>query len=335
MKRYRLLLVLTAFLLTLGGVNAAGAKTYEWKLGTIQAPTALNGQAIGEFVKKVDEMTKGQMKIRVGYNSAFGGLKELVPAVAMGSVEMHIEGHNWWDTLDGDRKIFTFPYTLTSWDHAEKFVRSPIWAGMTKKLNDKGMHMPFPDPGNPILWKRGPTRVICSKRPVFTAADLQGLKLRLYESEMAKRVWRHFGCNITVVAWAEAYLAIKQGMVEAITSPLNMTYDMKFHEVAPYITDINEFLQWEAMAVNKAKWDSLPPEIQQAIVNAADYAAEWSNKRLYDRVELDIQKMMSEQGFYIRTSTRTFEDAIKPLAKQMEEEGQWQKGLFDQIQALK
>ena len=152
---------------------------------------------------------------------------------------------------------------------------------------------------------------------------------------MAKRVWKHFGCNITVIAWAEAYLALKQGMVEAITSPLNMTYDMKFHEVAPYITDINEFLQWESMAVNKAKWDGLPVEIQQAIVQSANYAAEWSNKRLYDRVELDIQKMLDEDAYYIRTSTKSFEEAIKPLAKQMEEEGQWQKGLFEQIQALK
>jgi TRAP-type C4-dicarboxylate transport system substrate-binding protein len=335
MKRFQFLIVLTAFLFTLGGFHLAEAKNYEWKLGTIQSPTALNGQAIAEFVAKVDELTNGQMKIKVGYNSSFGGLKELVPAVAMGSVEMHIEAQNWWDTLDANRKIFTFPYTLTSWNHADKFVRSPIWAEMVKKLSDKGIEMPFPDPKNPILWKRGPTRVICSKRPIFNASDLKGLKLRLYESEMAKRVWKHFGCNITVIAWAEAYLALKQGMVEAITSPLNMTYDMKFHEVAPYITDINEFLQWESMAVNKAKWDGLPVEIQQAMVQAANYAAEWSNKRLYDRVEVDIQKMLDEGAYYIRTSTKSFEEAIKPLAQQMEEEGQWQKGLFEQIQALK
>ena len=317
-----------------GGVEA---KTYKWKLGSIFPASSPMGEQLALFAKKVDQKTNGQMKIQVGYNSAFGGLKELVPAVSMGSVDMHITGHNWWDTIDGNRKIFTFPYTFSGWDHLVAFIKSPMWQDMLKKLDSQNVHMIHPDANaeKTVIWKRGPNRVIVAKKPVFTAEDLQGLKLRLYESELAKRVWKHMGCNITVIAWGEAYLALKQGMVEAITTPLNLTYDMKFHEVAPYITNINEFLQCEAAVVNKPKWEKLPLNIQKAISESLVEIAELSNGNLYSRVETDLQKMMDQGAFYIRTSLKSFKDKIAPLAKELENEGMWRKGLFNDIQKLK
>jgi TRAP-type transport system periplasmic protein len=262
-------------------------------------------------------------------------LKELVPAVSMGSVEMHIESQNWWDTIDRNRKIYSFPYTFSSWEHMTAFVKSPLWQEQVDKLNTQNINMVFPDPKNPIIYKQGPTRVICSKKPIYSAKDLEGLKLRLYESELAKRVWKEMGCNITVISWAESYLALKQGMVEAITSPLNMVYDMKLHEVAPYITDINEFLQFFTMVVNKGKWDKLPTNIKKAIIDSINEVAQTANNQLYERVDADVKKMTDEGAVYIQTGLKSFKDKIAPLAIEMEKDGQWRAGLFNDIQKLK
>jgi TRAP-type C4-dicarboxylate transport system substrate-binding protein len=151
---------------------------------------------------------------------------------------------------------------------------------------------------------------------------------------MAKRIWKHMGCNITVIAWAEAYLALKQGMVEAITTPMNLTYDMKFHEVAPYITNINEFLQMECIGVNKPKWDKLPADIQKVMIDAFNTVAKKANDELEGRVETDIQKMLSQGAFFIRTSLESFSDKVAPLAAQLEAEGQWDEGRFEAIRKL-
>ena len=336
MRKDRIVIGLVVFLVfSVIAIGSVRAQTYRWRLGTIQAPSSFTGEGLSLFAKKVAEKTKGQMKIQIGFSSVFGSLKELVPAVTMGSVEMMVEAQNWWDTIDKNRKIYVFPYTFSDWDHMTVYVKSPMWQAELKKLDSQNIHMIFPDPQKPILWKKGPTRVILSKRPIWSAKDLEGLKLRLYESELAKRVWKHMGCNITVVDWAESYLALKQGMVEAITTPLSETYDMKFHEVAPYITDINEFLQFFAVVVNKPKWDKLPPKIQRAMIESANETALWSNEHLDRRAESDLQKMMGEGAFFIRTSLKSFSDKIAPLAKVLEDEGMWRKGLFDDIQKLK
>ncbi|MBW1802141.1 MAG: TRAP transporter substrate-binding protein [Deltaproteobacteria bacterium] len=314
-------------------VGSAEAKNYKWRLGTIIPQKSLAGQGLEMFAKKVSEKTNGQMKIHVGYNSAFGSYSDNMKAISMGAIEMMMEDIGSWEQLDKNLKICRFPYTFSNWDHYEKWISSPLFQKELDTLAQKNHHVLIPNKN--AVWKRGPYRVILSKRPIFTADDLVGLKLRLYESETAKRIWRHMGCKITVIAWGEAYLALKQGMVEAITSSISQCYDMKFHEVADYITNINEFLQNNTITVDNKKWDKLPVDIQKAMTESINEVAAWSNSRLEQYVENDIQKMLDEGAFFIRTSLNSFRDKVAPLAVEFEKEGIWEKGLFEKIQKLK
>ena len=110
---------------------------------------------------------------------------------------------------------------------------------------------------------------------------------------------------------------------------------MKFHEVADYITNINEFLQNNTITVDNKKWDKLPVDIQKAMTESINEVAAWSNSRLEQYVENDIQKMLDEGAFFIRTSLNSFRDKVAPLAVEFEKEGIWEKGLFEKIQKLK
>lgn len=311
----------------------AEAETYKWRLGTIMPQSSLIGQGLTMFAKKVEEKTNGQMKIQVGYSSAYGSYSDNMKAVSMGSIEMMVEDIGSWEQLDKNLKICRFLYVFSGWDHYFKWIRSPLFKENLATLAEKNHHVLIPN--EKAIWKRGPYRAILAKRPIFTAKDLEGLKIRLYESETAKRIWRHMGCKITVIAWGEAYLALKQGMVEGITTPMSQTYDMKFHEAAPYITKLNQFLQNNTVTVDKRKWDKLPPDIQKAMVEAINEVAEWSNSELEGRVERDIQNMLDQGAFFIRTSLTSFKEKIAPLAVEFENEGIWKKGLFEDIQKLK
>ena len=311
----------------------AAAKNYKWRLGTIMPQSSLIGQGLAMFAEKVAKKTNGQMKIQVGYSSAYGNYSDNMKAVSMGSIEMMIEDIGSWEQLDKNLKICRFPYTFSGWDHYFKWIKSPLFAKEKAALAKKNHQILIPNDN--AVWKRGPFRAILSKKPIFTAKDLEGLKLRLYESETAKRIWGHMGCKITVIAWGEAYLALKQGMVEAITTPMSQTYDMKFHEVAPYITNINEFLQNNTVTVDKRKWDKLPANIQKAMVESLNEVAAWSNSKLETRVRGDIMKMLDSGASFIEVGLGSFKDKIAPLAKEFEKEGVWEKGLFEKIQALK
>lgn len=322
------ILVLTAFIAQ--GVHAAD---YKWRLGTIIPQNSLDGQGLKAFADKVKEKTSGRMVIKIGFNSAYGKYADQMKAITMGSLEMMMEDVGSWELMDKNLKICRFPYVFTGWDHYAAWVDSPLFEASKEKLAGKNHH--FLLPSKKAIWKRGPYRVLVSKKPVYKAEDLEELKLRLYESVTAKKIWRHMGAKITVIPWGEVYLALKQGMVEAATISISQFYDMKWHEPAPYVTNINEFLQCNAISVNKKKWDALPDDIKKAIEDSLVEVAEKSNEQLLVRVEKDIQKAMDQDGAaFIRVSLKSFSDKIAPLAVEFEKDGMWDKGLFEKVKAL-
>lgn len=333
MKRELLLALIAIVVCSLTVAGTVQAETYKWRLATITPPTSAFGQGLTSFAEKVDKKTKGQMKIQIGFSSAFGGYTEAMKLVSMGSIEMMVEAVESYEPLDKNLRICRLPYTFSGWDHYGAWIKSPLFENVVKTLSASN-HQVF-TPNEKGAWRRGPYRVIVSKRPIFKVSDLQDLKLRMYESEIGKKVWSQMGCKINVIAWGETYLALKQGMVEAVTSAMDMVYDMKFHEAAPYITNINEFLQNNMMTTDKRKWDKLPENIRRAMTDAINEVAVLSNSQLDNRVENDTQKMLDEGAFFIRAGLNGFKEKVAPLVKEFESQGMWDKGLFEEIQKLK
>lgn len=305
------------------------------KMGSIAGPSSLEGQGAGLFGKLIDQMTKGQVKVNVGYSSAFGGLGPLLQSVEMGSVDMMVSSIDQWEFIDPALRILRFAYVFRDYDHYTKYLNSPIAEESYRKLIERNQRIILPQKNT--FWIRGPYRVLVSKKPVYTAEDVKGLRLRLYESETAKKVWgQALGATITVIPWAETYLALRQGMVDAVTSPMDALYDAKFTETCKYVTNVNEFFQTNTIAINEKRWKSFSPAIQKAINEAAAETAKKMSDLTNIQVEKEIQKMMDDHGAsFIRVSLKSFQEKVKPLVDELESQNTWPKGLFSRIQEIK
>jgi TRAP-type C4-dicarboxylate transport system substrate-binding protein len=312
---------------------AYGAVTL--KLGSFQSPSSALGQGLTLFGKLVEEKTKGEVKLNIGFSSSFGGWTVLLQSIETGAVDMMVEDIGGWEFLDPALRIVRFPYVFRDYSHYVKYLNSPIFEESRRKLDARNHHIFLPS--KEMVWERGPYRVLVSKKPVFSAADVTGLRLRLYESETAKKVWgQGLGANTTVIAWAETYLALRQGMVDSVTTPIDLLYDMKFTEACKYVTNINEFLQNNTIAIGSKRWKSFSPSIQKAMNEAAIEMARKMNALLYEQVEKDIQRMMDDHGAsFIRVSLKSFQEKVKPLVDELEGENFWPKGLYNKIQEIK
>lgn len=336
MKKARLAaVVVVAFCLGLLLSSGPAQAQTTLKFGLIDSPMSALGQGVTLFGKLVEEKTKGQVKVNIGFSSAFGGWAAMLSSVEMGSVDMMVEDIGSWEFFDPALRIVRFAYVFRDFDHYIKYLNSPVFEESKKKLFERGHHLLLPN--KDAVWVRGPYRVLASKKPIYTADDVKGLKLRLYESETAKKVWgQALGASITVVPWGETYLALKQGMVESVTSPLDSLYDIKFTEVCKYVTEIKEFYQNQTISINSKKWQSFSPEIQKALGEAATEVALAMNAKLYSQVEKDMQRMMDDHGaVFLKVGTKSFQDKVKPYVEELEAQNFWPKGLYGRIQEIK
>ncbi len=305
------------------------------KMGSIAGPSSLEGQGAALFGKLIEQKTKGEVKVNVGYSSAFGGLGPLLQSVEMGSVDMMVSSIDQWEFIDPALRILRFAYVFRDYNHYTKYLDSPIAEESLKRLLERNQRILLPQKNT--FWLRGPYRVLVSKKPVFTAEDVKGLRLRLYESETAKKVWgQALGATITVIPWAETYLALRQGMVESVTSPIDALLDAKFTETCKYVTNVNEFFQTNTIAINEKRWKSFSPPIQKAINEAAAEMARKMSELTTVQVEKDIQKMMDDHGAsFIQVSLKSFQEKVRPLVDELESQNTWPKGLFNRIQDIK
>ncbi len=305
------------------------------KFGLIDSPMSALGQGVTLFGKLVEEKTKGDVKVNIGYSSAFGGWAALLSSVEMGSVDLMVEDIGSWEFFDPALRIVRFAYVFRDYDHYVKYLNSPICEESKKKLEARSHHILLPN--KDAVWVRGPYRVLASKKPVFNADDVKGLKLRLYESETAKKVWgQALGATITIIPWGETYLALKQGMVESVTSPLDSLYDIKFTEVCKYVTEVKEFFQNQMITINAKRWKSFSPATQKALDEVATEVAQTMNAKLYAQVDKDMQRMMDDHGAaFLRVSLKSFQEKVKPYVDDLENQNFWPKGLYGRIQEIK
>ncbi|RPJ02175.1 MAG: TRAP transporter substrate-binding protein, partial [Deltaproteobacteria bacterium] len=284
--------ILVAFHFLLG--TAVAQKVTTLSLGHIMAPETHQGVALEHFAKLVKEKSKGNLEVKIYPSQQLGNAMKMMEGVSMGSQDMVAESTTFWEIYADDLKIAETPFTFRDRDHFEKFLRSPIFRKIEQDVIKNGKQRFIT---TQYTWQRGPYRVLLSKnKPINTPDDLKGFKLRLWEAKTIHRFWQWLGATTVTISFGEAYLAMKQGIVDGVTSPFDAVWGMKFTEVAKYVNTLYEYWQTMVISMNDKKFQGLGPENQKVLIDAANEAGLWYTNRVKDAVDKDIQRMKTENG---------------------------------------
>src|SRR4029450_12307478 len=79
-------------------------------------------------------------------------------------------------------------------------------------------------------------RQVTSNRPIQKPEDMKGLKIRVPDAPAYLAFPKALGANPTPIAFAEVYLALQNGTVEAQENPLPTIEAKKFFEVQKNIS---------------------------------------------------------------------------------------------------
>ena len=115
-----------------------------------------------------------------------------------------------------------------------------------------------------VAW---PPQGIYAKKPIYSAADLKGVKWRAYSPSTA-RIAELVGAQPVTVQAAELSQAMATGVVESYRSSGSTGYDSKTFEHLKYWMDTQAWLPKIAVLVNKAAFDALDKPSQAALVKA-------------------------------------------------------------------
>lgn len=306
-------------------------KSFDITAGGIQAAEDTVTLAMQKMADEAKEKSGGTISITVSPAAQLGDATSQMEAVSLGTQEMFVDAGSWLSTFVDDAQVTSMFFLFDSEEHYKKFLESDINADMEQQLIDQqGIRVVANN------WLRSPRSISCAKE-ITSAEDLKGLKMRVPDIKSYMESATALGLGTAQVAWGETYLALQQGVVDSCESPLDSIYTMKFYEPTKQVTLTEHIRDNAAVYMNDSLYQELSDAQKQVLTEAARNAGIWYTDEV-KKVSEEYQKKMESEGTNFYTPS---EDAIKEMseivakrAAELETEGVWKKGLFEEIKAL-
>lgn len=117
-------------------------------------------------------------------------------------------------------------------------------------------------------------QISCTTKPIRTAADLEGLKVRTPETAIYKELFQSLGAVPVPTSINKLYETLKSGAAQAQTDPLAIIELFKLYELQKYVSITNHLWSGFNLIANLKTWNGLREDGRKAIErNAAKFVA--------------------------------------------------------------
>jgi TRAP-type transport system periplasmic protein len=247
---------------------SAFAAKFNFKLGHAVNTTDGQHAAAVKMAELVKERTKGDVEITIFPANQLGNDAAMINGARGGTIDIVSSGASNFNGIVANTAAMELPFVFRSAQHAYTVLDGPVGSGVLNELAPHGLK-------GLAYWENGWRAFTNNKRPVKTPDDLKGLKIRSTPNPYHIQAFKLLGMNPSPMAIAELYTALEVGTFDAQEHPINVTWSSKFYEVQKHLTVSNHVYSPLILAMNKAKFDSLPANYQQIVVDAAREAAKY------------------------------------------------------------
>ena len=264
--RSTLLTILSSSLLGAALLTSTGASA-QYAERTIKFTNGVaEDHPVGLGVKKMQEVlaakTGGKMKINAFWNNAAGGDLQATQALRAGTQEMVCTSSSPLVGIVKDLGVFDLPFLFANEKEADAVLDGPAGAYFNKKLEDAGVI-------NLAYWENGFRNLTNNKRPVATAEDFQGVKVRVMQNNIFLDTFKTLGTNAVPMNFGEVFTALETKTIDGQENPFVTIETSKFNEVQKYLSVTRHAYTPFLILYSKKLWEQLSSQEQAVLREAA------------------------------------------------------------------
>ena len=321
-------LLKSTILAGIGLAMALGAATAQTKLKfahVYETSEAFHVEALWtaqEFAKR----TNNKYQIEVFPASQLGKETDINQGLSLGSVDIILSGASFAARSFPPIGVTYYPFTFRDSDHLAAYSKSDVFRELAKGYEEKTGHVITATTYYGV-------RHTTSNRAFKSCAEMKGLKIRVPDVPAYLAMPRSCGANTTPIAFAEVYLALQNGTVEAQENPLTTIEAKKFYEVQKHIVLTGHIVDQLNTVVAKGTWAKFTDDEKKIWREVSLEAA----ARASARVKADEAKLVDffkSKGLTVTEIDRN--EYLAAVAKSVTfEQFGYRKADWDKIQALK
>ena len=275
---------------------------------------------------EIKKRTNGKFDIEVFPASTLGKETDINQGMTLGTVDMIISGPSFAARSYPRLGIAYYPFIFRDADHLIAYSKSPVFGEMVEEFRKKtGIQI--------LAYTYYGARQTTAQKPFTDCAGMKGLKIRVPDVPAYMATPKACGANPTPIAFAEVYLALQNGTVDAQENPLTTIEAKKFYEVQKYIILTGHIVDSLATQVAPHVWNKLSDPEKKIFTDVTQEAAAHATADIQKR-EGELADEFRKKGLTVTAvDKKSFQDAI--LKNVTFESMGYSKADWDKIQQIK
>ncbi|MBF0785914.1 TRAP transporter substrate-binding protein [Muribacter muris] len=321
-KHFRLTLLTIGCALLSANSNAATTL----KLSHNQNKSHPVHHALQFFAEKTNELSQGELKIRIYSDAQLGTQRESLELVQKGALALAKSNAAELEAFSKQYGVYNLPYLFKDKSQYHNVLRSPLGKTILQASSDNGfIGLAYLDAG---------ARSFYAAKAIKHPDDLKGLKVRVQPSPTAVNMVKALGGNPTPLAYGELYTALQQNVVDAAENNIPSYTLSRHHEVSPIFSQDEHTMVPDVLVISTKVWNTLTPENRQALESAAQQTTEkmfelWANSENQEK-----QKAIKQGVTFVEVEKAAFKQDVEPMYQEIQQTHPDLYKLIEKIKAI-
>ena len=260
--------------------------------------------------EEIKKRTNGKYDIQVFPASSLGKEADINQGLTLGTVDIILSGASFAGNTYKPLAITYFPFIFRDAEHQLSYAKSDVFKELAKGYDDKS--------GNHItaLNYYGARHVTsAAAKPVSKPEDMKGLKIRVPDAPAYLAFPKSLGANATPIAFAEVYLALQNGTVDAQENPLPTIEAKKFYEVQKNISLTGHIIDSLLTITSGQLWGKLSADEKKIFSDVMQEAAEKTGRDIIASEARLVDEFKKKGNNVITVDKNAFREAVLKATK--------------------
>ncbi|MBS3933756.1 MAG: DctP family TRAP transporter solute-binding subunit [Truepera sp.] len=306
MSKNRLITLLVAFALILGGANAQRVLKYtHFQPGTEDQPKHAAALA---FKEHVEEHTGGSIRVEIFPAGMLGDADTVLQGLQLGTIELGVVHDGPITEFFPPIELISTPFLFESHAVAYRVFDGEFGTYFAERmLEEAGIRMmAFAD--------NGLRHFTNNVRPIRTPEDMRGLTIRIMPSPLFERLVTALGASAITVPWLELPIALAQGVVDGQENSVTNILAASLYQYQRHVSLTGHVYSVHLYMMNPGFYDSLTPD-EQRVIDEAIVIARDIHRQMTSAQDLNAVEILTGVGMEVAVLTSEELAAFREVAQ--------------------
>jgi tripartite ATP-independent transporter DctP family solute receptor len=281
------------------------------KVGHDQPEASSYHVGMKKFAELVAERTGGKVKVDIYPNAVLGPEAKLLEGVRTGTIDIATCGAPNASGVVPELAFFSLSYLFKNQQHFDSAMKpnGDVMKILEKTVADKNAGVKMIG-----LFTTGKRSVVNSTKPIKSAADIKGMKIRVMASPVEQKIWSTLGAYPANISTPETFTALQTKVVNAAENAPIIVLGWKWYEPAKYYSLTEHQFFVSIVFMSDKAYEKLPPDLRDIVVKAMQEASAYE-RQADVQINEDALKDLKAKGTVVNSDVnkQSFINTLKDI----------------------